>query len=75
MSADICNTICGDGLLLGTENCDDGSADTNGCGVGCHVGGLPTWSCTGGTPTSPTTCVPICLDGYCVGSETCDGGT
>ena len=71
---DICDTICGDGLVLGTENCDDGSDDLNGCYTGCHSGSWPTWVCTGGSPTSATICVPLCGDDVCVGIETCDDG-
>ncbi len=30
-----CSEICGDGLIVGSENCDDGSNDNIGCKSGC----------------------------------------
>ena len=30
-----CNGICGDGLLVGTEDCDDGGDNGVGCASGC----------------------------------------
>ena len=35
-SPSICSqTICGDGIIEGLENCDDGSDDGVGCALGC----------------------------------------
>lgn len=31
MSPTICSEICGDGLIVGDENCDDGTNDGMGC--------------------------------------------
>src|SRR5205814_6686903 len=34
-----CATVCGDGIIAGTEQCDDGNAvDTDGCTSQCVVG-------------------------------------
>jgi hypothetical protein len=60
---DVCTSICGDGLKVGNENCDDASDDLAGCAPGCLSGSLSTWVCTGGSPTSASTCVPNCGDG------------
>lgn len=30
-----CQTVCGDGILKGTEDCDDNSNDGVGCMIGC----------------------------------------
>jgi len=32
------------------------------------------WSCTGGSPTSESSCEPICGDGMWYGTEECDDG-
>jgi len=45
---DDCKSICGDGLKVHDENCDDGSDNTEGCKIGCKTGSLLTWICTGG---------------------------
>ena len=38
VSGDTCETVCGDGLRVGSENCDDGnSADGDGCSSTCEV--------------------------------------
>ncbi len=38
VSGDICETVCGDGLRVGSESCDDGnSADGDGCSSTCEV--------------------------------------
>lgn len=58
--------------MVGTENCDDGSEDNEGCQPGCKLGPLVTWSCSGGSTTTSTICVPICDDGILVGNEDCD---
>lgn len=36
---------------------------------------MSTWICSGGSSTSPDTCVPNCGDGILVGNETCDDGS
>ena len=40
-----CSEICGDGFLLGNENCDDHSNDSNGCNEGCKTGSASGWIC------------------------------
>jgi len=59
--------LCGDGLIAGFEDCDDGGADPgDGCDAAClaEVG----WRCP------DTGCVAICGDGRWLGAEACDDG-
>jgi cysteine-rich repeat protein len=73
-----CVGNCMDGKMKAGEVCDDGG--TVGDGVGCKddcFGPELGWSCTGGTATTPITCVTVCGDGIIAGSEQCednDGG-
>ncbi|HWO23947.1 MAG TPA: Ig-like domain-containing protein [Kofleriaceae bacterium] len=61
--------VCGDGLVVSPETCDDGNADyDDGCSDECAI--EPGWSCTG----QPSTCTTICGDGSVVGGEQCDDG-
>lgn len=70
MSADICNTICGDLQLKGVETCEDGNtANNDGCSSVCTL--EPGWVCDG---LIPITCAGICGDGLVVGTEICDDG-
>ena len=58
---------CGDGIVLGSETCDDNNTiDADGCSSTCaiEVG----WHCTG----TPSVCLTECGDGAIAGSETCD---
>ena len=49
-----CFEDCGDGLVVGTETCDDGLVNNEGCASDCK-GVLPGgWICIGGTPTTTT---------------------
>lgn len=68
-----CSPICGDGLVLGDETCDDGSNDGIGCAYGC-IGNATGWNCTGGGPTSASICKTICGDGILISPESCDDG-
>jgi cysteine-rich repeat protein len=73
-----CKTICGDGKVFPPEACDDGNTvDGDGCSHDCTMIEAG-WSCTGGSPTSPSVCTPICGDGLRVGPEReigrCDDG-
>jgi cysteine-rich repeat protein len=62
-----CATVCGDGVLAGTEACDDGgAAPGDGCGATCLV--ESGWSCNG----EPSDCNTICGDGLIRGTEQCD---
>lgn len=57
-------TTCGDGVIAGSEECDDGNADPDdGCAPTCSVEGG--WSCTG----QPSVCTTICGDAICTGGE------
>ncbi len=61
--------VCGDGVVEGTEACDDGdTAAGDGCDGACDV--ETGWECMG----SPSACSEICGDGLIVGSEGCDDG-
>jgi cysteine-rich repeat protein len=62
-------TTCGDLLVDGTENCEDGNALAgDGCSDVCQR--EDGWSCAG----APSTCTEICGDGLVVGNEACDDG-
>ena len=53
--------ICGDGIVVAGEQCDDGNfIDGDGCSFSCTV--EPGWDCTG----SPSDCMPVCGDGIVV---------
>jgi len=55
-----------------TENCDDGDIiGSNKCNALC-TGPAPGWTCSGGTTTTPSTCVEVCGDGVITASEACD---
>lgn len=61
--------ICGDGVVVGTEACDDGNGlDGDGCSRTCV--GEAGFTCTG----SPSSCSAICGDSQIVGIESCDDG-
>ena len=54
-----CTPICGDGLLLGNEECDDLNLDgSDGCSPTCEIETY--WECDG---NSPSICKPVCGDG------------
>ncbi len=62
--------VCGDGIVIGTEVCDDGNTATgDGCDASCVV--ETGWSCDG---ADPTTCNTTCGDSIVVGTEVCDDG-
>lgn len=62
--AEACEAVCGDGLVLPTEACDDANDRT---GDGCDACGVELgWDCSG------PTCTPICGDGTILGEEACD---
>lgn len=65
-----------DGKDFGTFECDtDGplvDSDTNGCYEGLVKDG---WSCSGGTVSTPDTCIEVCGDGYhFLAAPACDDG-
>ncbi len=60
--------ICGNGILEGNEECDDGNlVDGDGCDHLCRI--EEGWQCEG----QPSVCTEICGDGLIVGGELCDG--
>lgn len=68
-SSGSCNIVYGDGIIVGSEVCDDGNVVN---GDGCSsVGALETgWVCVG----APSVCGEIHGDGIIVGGEQCDDG-
>ncbi|MFN8543679.1 MAG: DUF4215 domain-containing protein [Candidatus Binatia bacterium] len=73
--ATICDAVsCGDGLVAGTEACDDGNATSgDGCSASCAV--EECWQCSG----TPSVCAPLdagtaCTDdGDSCTDDVCDG--
>lgn len=60
--------VCSDGLVSGTEQCDDGDFNPgDGCDATCQV--ETGFSCVG----SPSVCSAVCGDGIMTGAEQCDG--
>lgn len=67
MNPDTCSPICGDGLIVGSETCDDeDKKNSDGCDSTCQE--ETGWTCTG----TPSVCTEDCGDGALVGNETCD---
>jgi fibro-slime domain-containing protein len=63
----LCVPVCGDGLLRGLEQCDDGGAATPGCSAACAT--EDGFVCT----TPGEACQPtVCGDGVAEGNEGCD---
>ena len=61
--------VCGDGLVLPGEACDDSNLnDADGCSAVCAV--EPGYACNG----APSVCSPIMGDGLIRGDEVCDDG-
>ncbi|MGB5548016.1 MAG: DUF4215 domain-containing protein [Polyangiales bacterium] len=61
--------VCGDGVVGGTEACDDGNGlGGDGCDASCAI--EAGFNCGG----DPTSCWPVCGDGQLIGAETCDDG-
>jgi len=61
--------VCGDGIINGNEQCDDGNVvSDDGCSRDCQI--EPGWRC----PVPGKRCVPQCGDGIIRGYETCDDG-
>lgn len=62
--------VCGDGLVEGGEDCDDGELVNNdGCSATCEI--ETGWDCD---EASPSLCAPVCGDTLVRGNETCDDG-
>ena len=64
---DSCFEICGDGLIVGAEECDNNPfySVSDGCDINCME--ITGWDCTGMTPG--LSCAPICGDSMVVYSE------
>ncbi|MDI1475213.1 DUF4215 domain-containing protein [Polyangium sp. y55x31] len=61
--------LCGDGVVSGSETCDDGNkAAGDGCSATCVV--EQGYQCTG----APSVCVTSCGDGVINGADVCDDG-
>jgi cysteine-rich repeat protein len=68
-SPSVCTTICGDGIVGGSEQCDDGNlTNGDGCTNTCTI--QAGFTCVG----TPSVCSTICGDGIVGGSEQCDDG-
>lgn len=70
----VCNEICGDAKVIGSEFCDDGDLDnTTKCRSDC-TDAARGFYCSGGNSTSPSTCLKVCIDGTLINidnGETC----
>ncbi len=75
-----CAGVCGDGVVVGDETCDDANDDaTDGCDACAVTDG---WYCGNGTTCddegrcsrSTIWCYPVCGDGEVLGDEECDDG-
>lgn len=70
--------VCGDGVVVGTEQCDTGEKNSiGGCNSTCHI--QVGWSCTQTNRSQPSICTTICGDSLKIGSllggtEECDDG-
>ena len=63
--------ICGDGLVVFGEDCDEGGANI-GCTSSCFI--KPGWHCSSNPPGSTSICWEECGDGMISESEECDDG-
>ncbi|MCA9654647.1 MAG: DUF4215 domain-containing protein [Myxococcales bacterium] len=62
------DAVCGDGMLGGSETCDDGNTDADdGCSATCTV--EDGYACD---DAEPSVCGPVCGDGLIVDTEECD---
>ena len=66
-----CHVVCGDGLVVGSEGCDDEDGPDDDAGDGC-VDCLVEegWTCVG----EPSVCGVDCGDGFVDEAEACDDG-
>ncbi len=63
--------VCGDGILEGSEECDDGNTTSgDGCSSTCKL--ETDWACP--TPGSPCVSTVVCGDNRISGNEQCDDG-
>jgi len=70
-TASTCIPICGDGIILSPESCDDNDVDNgDGCSSACAI--ESGFQCLNNAP--PSVCSPICGDGKVMVGEVCDDG-
>jgi cysteine-rich repeat protein len=60
-------SVCGDGVVTGSEDCDDSNTTNgDGCSAICTI--EPGFQCSG----QPSVCMTVCGDGVPAGTEACD---
>jgi len=72
LSSNTCSSLCGDGILVSTEQCDDhNTANGDGCSANCTI--EPKYYCTGviNSTSACLSCLPLCLT--CTNSSSCNG--
>ena len=68
MNTSVCIGLCGDGIKVSGEECDDNNIrDQDGCTSSCKI--EPGFSCL-----SNGECFTVCGDGVVMGKESCDDG-
>lgn len=70
LSSNICSSLCGDGILVIIEQCDDGNlVNGDGCSSNCTI--EPTYYCTGTINSTSlcSNCQPNCLN--CSNNNSC----
>ncbi|MFP6665302.1 MAG: DUF4215 domain-containing protein, partial [Deltaproteobacteria bacterium] len=66
-----CGPVCGDGMVVSGETCDDSNAvPGDGCSATCTV--ESGWICDA---SEPSICAEVCGDGLVAGAEECDDGS
>ena len=73
----VCSTLCGDGIIIGNEKCDDGNTnDHDGCSSACTIEPCNlNCSCDGWVhPWVNGSCSTLCGDSLLRGQEKCDDG-
>ncbi len=69
-----CNPICGDGIVVQGEVCDDGTElDNKGCNSDCSGDELG-YECLGGDLNFESDCKEVCGDGVITENENCEDG-
>lgn len=69
----LCQTVCGDGVIAGTEQCDDRNKIANdGCSATCTIENL--WNCTGQPSVCQYNGPSVCGNGRVEKGEECDDG-
>ena len=70
---DVCNAICGDTLVRGSEECDIGPTPTAGDGCDANCMAEVGYDCTT-TEGQPSVCISVCGNGVISDVEECDDG-